>query len=85
MYSAVEMDIILLNISFMFRLGFVGIHDVYQIRLKDCSRVIRLPERSTRKQVESNIHISIFHLLASGPEDSFNIGKTGEDGKPKWL
>jgi hypothetical protein len=27
MYSAVEMDIILLNISLIFRLGFVRIHD----------------------------------------------------------
>jgi hypothetical protein len=26
------MDIILLNISFMFQLEFVGIHDIYRIR-----------------------------------------------------
>jgi hypothetical protein len=46
MYSTVEMDIILLNLSLMFRLGFVGIHQVYEIRLEGNPETLRdLAER----------------------------------------
>jgi hypothetical protein len=66
-------------------LGFVEIHEVYQIRFEGSSWVIREPERSSRKQVEAELHIDIFHSLASGPEDSINVAKRERDGKPEGV
>jgi hypothetical protein len=32
-----------------------------------------------------NVHIDVFHLLASGPEDSGNVGKQERHGRPEWV